>query len=355
MKVLKKLKEADWGGNKRKLPVYYSNSSWDDLNQKQQNKTAAFWHNLRKEVQVVQLTTSVTLTKAKSSAAAAPQTEAKGRSPNTTADDMCRLLHVMFDPANAGVRTKLTKGSLKRADLEASKNDDDPWAVLAANFNNYDEFKYQNEAVKYNEDGKKIQPFQARKPAFTKIAAKSYELDPTAEERPMRDGVWMKEKWCDMRNMLSKVYDNFTRSGRHDGGDDEEDDWHTESQAQDWTNFADRAAYVNVAIYSYCLLDRAQFDELGRSLPQGRDDGKGGEGAEKDRRRRRGKSSQTNRTRSGSQASGDDDLFAQMKKTAKTEKLRGQESLGTSGCLQHWPRSTRQQWISSSCLVAGSH
>ena len=178
----------------------------------------------------------------------------------------------MFDPTNAGLRTKLTQGSLKRADFEANKNEEDPWAALAANFNDYDKFKYQNEAVKYDDQGKKLHPFQARTPAFTKIAAKSYELDPTAEDRPMRDGVWMKDKWCDMRNMLSKVFENFCRSGQQDGGDDEESDWHTETQAQDWTRFTESAAYVNVAVYSYCLLDRAQFDQLGRSLAQGRDE-----------------------------------------------------------------------------------
>lgn len=192
MKLLKKLKEEDWGANKNRLPASYSNSSWGDLHPKQQNKTVAFWYNLTEDVQTVQLATAAALTKAKN---AAPHTEAKGRSPNTTADDMCRLLHVMFDPTNAGLRTKLTQGSLKRADLEANKNEEDPWAALAANFNNYVNFKYQNEAVKYDAEGKKLHPFQARTPAFTKIAAKSYELDPTAEDRPMRDGAWMKEKW----------------------------------------------------------------------------------------------------------------------------------------------------------------
>jgi hypothetical protein len=131
-----------------------------------------------------------------------------------------------------------------------------------------------------------------------------------------------------MRNMLSKVFENFCRSGQQDGGDDEESDWHTETQAQDWTRFTESAAYVNVAVYSYCLLDRAQFDQLGRSLAHGRDDGKDGKAAEKDRRGRRAGSASTKRTRSGSQVSGDydDELFAQLKKSAKDEKLRGQES-----------------------------
>jgi hypothetical protein len=301
MNALKKVDGDNLGVNKKKIAQTYNAKAWDNLNATQKNKVTAFWTNLGDYKDVV-VAACIANTRA---LARVPGTGAKApRSENTVSDDLVRLLHIFFDPALTALKTKVTKGTKSRQELE--DKDGDVWAEFAEAFNNYRTHVYENEAVQYR-DGVKILPFKTRHSRFQLIAAATYDLDPTAPNRPDRDGKWVKEKWKDLRREISIVYANFTKSGKQEGGQDEEIDWLAEETAVKWgRDYCDRSAFPKVIKYSFVLLDRGSFDELGRMLPDGvgRDDGKPGDG--RTRKIRKGK---TKRGRSGSQSTMDADNF----------------------------------------------
>jgi len=331
MTALKKVEGDSLGGNKRKLPQSYNQKAWDNLTPGQKNKVAAFWTNLG-DYRDVMVAACIANTAA---LAKVPGTGMKaGRSENTVSDDLVRLLHIFFDPALSALKTRVTKGTKSRQELE--DKDGDVWAEIAQEFNNYGKNIYENEAVQYI-DGGKVIPFRARYSRFAVIAAATYELDPTAPNRPDRDGKWVKEKWKDLKREISIVYANFIKSGKQEGGEFEECDWVKEETATRWSdNYCDKSAFPKVVKYSFVLLDRGHFDELGRVLPKGvgRDDGQGTD-PEKRKGRKRG--------RSGSQSTMDLEEFD----SAAALNAAAQESNSiaalTALLAPHVPEAIRQQ------------
>lgn len=130
----------------------------------------------------------------------------------TTADDKCRLFHVMADPNLADLVSR-TKDVLTRDQLDDKTYRTSHWDELATNFNDYEHNTY----VHSMEDTLAEDPICMEE--FNTVYEFCSNIKPTNKERPPRDGAWVQKTWGELKSLMCKAYSNFSKSGSHDTSD----------------------------------------------------------------------------------------------------------------------------------------
>lgn len=130
---------------------------------------------------------------------------------------------------------------------------DDPFHALADMFNDYEHVVFQNATIKYV-DGLPTTPFQAVSSLGT-LANSCWELNPSDMSRPDRDGAWIRKNWKVIRATLTKIREDFKKSGQQDA----------ENIYDEWFKFS--GDYGDVYTYAIAVLDWSIMDQLGKALP----------------------------------------------------------------------------------------
>lgn len=305
---LRRLNAEAIGNNTKKF--YTSYPAWESMTADQKSKTYAFYLKLTHGVK------QAVLNQAKQATTEAAEA-AKARKENTSKEDLVRLLHLRKEPC-AQLAWSRTEEALARRALDARNSIDaptasgvgsladeaDPFGELASIFNNYDAFCPCNDFVAMV-PGTTTPCVPARPvdPDYTTIVANTGAVNPSDRSRASitRDGAWIKEQWIKLKSYLTAVFADFERSGKQASKGDAEVEWMSESECTRWVYHANNnnRPYPTVVIYAYALMDKSDFDNLGRVLPLGigRDesvrsaavgasiDGPSAEAAEKKRKR----------------------------------------------------------------------
>jgi hypothetical protein len=91
----------------------------------------------------------------------------------------------------------------------------------------------------------------------------------------LRNGAWVKSKFGDLKTLFTLCYNAFAVSGRNQK-DPEPEEWYDEGKMKRWSFHASDKSrkHPDVTRYAYCVLDKSDFDTLGRMMPEGfgRDD-----------------------------------------------------------------------------------
>ncbi len=126
-----------------------------------------------------------------------------------------RLKHLWTKAGTPMNRTEL--------DSRNSSTAEDPFAQIAEAFNDYKTYVYQNPVIKYDAEGKPLNPMQ---PATSReaLAANCWDIDPNCSGRPTRDAAWVKKTWGEMRSKLTSIRQKYKASGNQDA-DDPDAEW----------------------------------------------------------------------------------------------------------------------------------
>ena len=154
--------------------------------------------------------------------------EATSANNQMSKDDVARLLHLFKDPA-AQIHWFNHYGVLNRAQLDARRSSGpesdaaNSLSCLASIFNDYKNFKPQNQMVAYVYDRatggpKKKVPYEPCHDDWAELANHTHDLEPTnlARRNILRDAAWIKSTWNDVRKYLHQVFLGYNRSGQHD-------------------------------------------------------------------------------------------------------------------------------------------
>lgn len=134
------------------------------------------------------------------------------RAPTTTPDDICRLIHLVNDPTNAGLLTAAYQ-PLSRTELDRPSSDRrDPWLEIAARFNDYDQFRYANATVEPGRDGDEPRSAAGMDVAFSTCGT----WNPTNSSRPPRDAGWIRTQLSSLRKDYTRIRDKYHASGNQD-------------------------------------------------------------------------------------------------------------------------------------------
>jgi len=243
--------------SRKKFMKSYKAKSFSDDHRK---KSADFWDLLEQNTQQSVRSKVVNDTLRKKDAAARDASVIGERSATTTANNLVRLLHILYDVNNVGAiaraleKTQVpkTREKLDARNSEAQSinggtmaEDQDGWAELAAEYNN-PENKYWNKCVNLDYvNGQLV--YLCSDPMYQGIFNFVKELDPDLPENPtVRDGKWIKTYTNKLKGQINLVYNNFMRSGNHDG--------RYTSLAADWLKDVE---YVT-RMYDYCGIAHQQ-------------------------------------------------------------------------------------------------
>lgn len=321
IKLLEKLDQPNLGKNNKKFYSSYSKCKWAEMTPVQKNRTKEFLDNLNAPIKLA------TLHRAKAEHHKNLNAEST-RNTTTHKDDMARLLELRKHPA-AQMLWAAAMSPMDRLTLDARHSTStpnwtgtgnmaeaaDPYGALAVFFNDYDGFTPQNRLIQYElKDGKSVPvaPARAVDPECTNLAQYCKEINPTNLERRhiRRDGAWIKEKWLDLKRNLTLCFADFNRSGRHSNEDEAEVEWLSEEECARWIRHSTNKgrSFPGALAYSYCLMDRTDFESMGKQLEPGvgRDCSVGGDGAARSsssdhgrKRKMRLESSKSKKSRSG--------------------------------------------------------
>jgi hypothetical protein len=152
----------------------------------------------------------------------------------------------------------------------------DPWGSLANIYNDYTEFRPQNAVIQYtNVNGvpTAVSPYRPSLPKYAVLAAHCYDIDPSDPTRAniLRDGAWVKEQWTSLRSLLTPVYYDFDRSGRQSHRDEAEVEWMSPEECQRWVFHSNNKhrKFPTVMCYSYAIMDKLDFEHLGKVMEDG--------------------------------------------------------------------------------------
>lgn len=80
----------------------------------------------------------------------------------------------------------------------------------------------------------RVSPYKPKSEEYTVLANYTYELNPSNDKRPLRDGAWVKEWWGKLRQYLSLAYTNFNRSGMMTPKGEAETEWMSDNEVNRW-------------------------------------------------------------------------------------------------------------------------
>ena len=134
----------------------------------------------------------------------------------TTKVDLARLLHLRVDPGAAAdwksaIREK-TRAQLDVLNSGDQSADADPYNRMAEKFNNYEFFIYQNACIIPNR--LTIAGTYVAAPNMSRIAEYCHDFNPTAPDRPNRDGGWIHAKYKNLKGKVSVCFNNYHKSGQ---------------------------------------------------------------------------------------------------------------------------------------------
>jgi hypothetical protein len=90
-----------------------------------------------------------------------------------------------------------------------------------------------------------------------KIASYCFDINPSMNGRPVRDGGWIRTQYRELKTKMSVCFNNYNRSGNQEA----------ENVYDSWVNFS--TTFNNdVITYSRTILNDDHMDQLGRALPQ---------------------------------------------------------------------------------------
>lgn len=271
------------GPNGKLLPAYYKNRAWRSLNAKQMNKITVHWSKLSadKKADIFNKARHAMVNAQRARDAGLDQAAEVIRAENTTKNDLVRLMHLRVAPEMVGAWTLTETVHHHRPTLDARKSktplpdgktmeevcffvsfffiytskknqtlispytiqcslqifvecicqSTNGWNDLAVCFNDYINFRPQNNTIQYETKQGALHPTPkvpfAAAMGYEYMATECHGLNPTDDSRSeiYRDQSWIKEKWKELKAALSTVYANFNRSGQQSGPDDAEVEW----------------------------------------------------------------------------------------------------------------------------------
>lgn len=219
---------------------------WEKLDMEKRQKTFVFFSKLDSSVK---MTISAKATEKEKLSLSAARTENNV----TTKHDKSRVLHLFADPrlvldwqdAYSGTKDRLTLD-----DPQAESG----WNALISAFNNSDDYSYKNECLVFMPST----GTHKSKPGMEAIYNFCHDLNPAMPGRPQRDISWLRDQMLELRKQLTKVYDNYKRSGQQDA----------ENKYDEWAKFCNSSP--SPVLYSICVLDETKLSTyLGKEMPEG--------------------------------------------------------------------------------------
>ena len=193
------------GGTTTLIPKTYKHLTWGKMNGVQRNKVLTAWRT-------VPSSEKNAMVKKQEDFMASATYSATMRAPQTTADDRCRLIHMLHD-CNLYNLFSRAHTPLDRSELDRSADDQlDSWCELAKCFNDYATYNYTNIMTDIDVEGKQI--VIASYQVANDLPCKDY--DPCLSTRPPRDGTWLKTQLREFKSQFTVIYSNFMRSGNQD-------------------------------------------------------------------------------------------------------------------------------------------
>jgi hypothetical protein len=255
VKLLCKNNDEGWEG--KRVPASYK--KWSKLNANQRKNILVLWNGFSDDYR----TKIETMVKALDNPVEANL--------NTTKNDLIRLLHLREWPGAIAIWTRAL-GPMTRLALDANgsrvNEDDDnvvrmaPWEEIAGIFNcRTEQFQPQNMAVDYGDGGEKTRDPRGDhiSPGVVDLL---YDLDPNEENRPSRDGAWIKATWRRICKDVSLCFERFSASGSQNG------DTTTLDGVNEWVfNFA--AQFDQAVMYAGLICATNTLQTLGKLLPVG--------------------------------------------------------------------------------------
>lgn len=84
----------------------------------------------------------------------------------------------------------------------------------------------------------------------------TWDLNPNASNRPLRDGAWIEKQWEVIKTLLTKVHVDFRRSGNQEA----------ENIFSEWFKFSSK--YPDHVTYAVTVMPTGALDQLGKALPE---------------------------------------------------------------------------------------
>eukprot|EP01034_Spumella_vulgaris_P025655 gene25655-32133_t len=135
---------------------------------------------------------------------------------------------------------------MQRDELDGQNSDEyeDAWSELAVQYNDYEHNTYPNACVRYRTSARG--PVASAVAGMEKIYERCKDLNPSNEDRPFRDGAFLREHWKKLKS-----------TGQQDG---------TATDKYDtWREFSERDR--DVVVYSYAVLSHQMIENLGKLMP----------------------------------------------------------------------------------------
>eukprot|EP01033_Poteriospumella_lacustris_P006522 gene6522-4700_t len=137
---------------------------------------------------------------------------------------------------------------MSRPELDANHSGGDQvtmWARLAEMFNDYDTYKYTN-AVIGGIDSLGME----------QLMLYCDDINPSSPNRPLRDALWIRTQYRELKTKITVCYSNYKRSGYQDA----------QNKFDEWVKFC--TPFSNdVVVYAGALFDVEGMEPLGRALP----------------------------------------------------------------------------------------
>ncbi|KAJ1426908.1 hypothetical protein B484DRAFT_397394 [Ochromonadaceae sp. CCMP2298] len=293
LNMLKALLPTEMGANSKLLPNSYR--FWAQMNEGQVRTTLQFWDRLPADKRV-SIVAQVAVTTTQAVVAVAATAANASQEVPIVKHDLCRMLHVRMDPSMAMAWAATRQGYKDRRVLDARHatsapnglggslaEDADPWGRIAERFMDYAGFQPQNQLIAYENDAP-VRPYRPADHTVTGLAAVCNELRPTLMTRKdfMRDGSWCKTAWSKLKGTLSAIFTDFERSGEHRSGDMADVEWNDSREMERWVRKCNinHRTYPDVSAYAYGIMERGDFEGLGKTQAPGagRDDSVAGAG-----------------------------------------------------------------------------
>lgn len=218
---------------------------WDALTKAQKDKAVVFFDS-----NVSNATRHALLAAARAEVVGDVE-EARERQAMTNKNDKTRLMHFRADGKYAALWS-MSFREYSRSELDAEEPPN-YFNQLAEAFNDYENNRYSN-AVTVSGALTPQGTYVAR-PGMELIARYTHDLDPCAENRPLRDGAWIRVQLRTLRAKISVCWANFKRSGQQDA----------ENLFDEWCNFS-TAFGDDVVTYSYAVFTHEMLDHMGKRL-----------------------------------------------------------------------------------------
>ena len=226
---------------------YKTYKKWESLNVIQRTNVVTFWN---RNVDVGARNRILDQARA---VLALGVSEDRERQAMTNKHDRARILHLRVDPGAAADWTAAFREKT-RAELDTNAADADPWNRLAAKFNDYETYKFSNAVILPGE----LTPAGLPKavPGMEIMLAYCHDINPSAVDRPIRDGGWLRTQYRELKGKISVCFNNYRRSGNQE----------LENIYDAWVPFA--VAFNNdIVVYARAVLSDDDMNRLGRALP----------------------------------------------------------------------------------------